>query len=69
MSKVRWVVGRRKAIARALAMSSAEAKGLRWFDLPTQTRDSLVRDADEVVGSWVSDGLLAEFRHDYREKE
>ena len=48
-------------------MSSAEARGLRWFEIPAQTRDALVREADEVVGRWISDGLLAEFKHDYRE--
>lgn len=66
---VPWITGRRRALARALAMSLAEAKGLEWFEIPTQSRDRMVRAADAAVGDWIATGVLAEFAYDYRETE
>jgi hypothetical protein len=66
VTSVLWVVGRKKALARCLAVDRAQQEGLDWSSLPTEERRRRERDALESVSSWVSGKTLAEFVHDYR---
>lgn len=67
--KVPWVVGRQRALARAVAMHVALKLGKDWSRLTHAQRDSAVRDADDLVQGWVRDGVLACFIYDYREQD
>lgn len=69
MSTVQWVVGRKKALARAIAIQSVQANGLRWEALGQSRRDQLVKDAEALLTSLVSHGVLAQFKHEYRERD
>ena len=67
--KVPWVVGRRKALARALAIEVANALQVDWTKFPQQQKDKFIQQSDAVVRQWIGAGVLAEFDYDYREQE
>lgn len=66
---VPWVVGRQRAVARALAIHLASHTGRDWSRLTHAQRDAAVREADGVVRGWARDGVLATFLYEYRERE
>jgi hypothetical protein len=66
---VPWIVGRRRAIARAMAIYSAATAGRLWSNIPQTIRDQLVQNADETIGQWAESGLLATFNYEYLEAD
>lgn len=67
--KVEWVVGRKKALARAVAILTAREAGTDWSRLTHAQRDSRFRRAEEAVTQWARDDVLALFLYPYREKD
>lgn len=67
--RVPWVVGRRVALARAIAIQTVEANGMKWDRMSQARRDQLVKQADATIGKWIRSGLLATFSHEYRERD
>lgn len=65
--KVPWVVGRKRAIARAMAISSITDQGQHWTKLSQARRDAHVDLMERRLTEWVQSGLLATFSHEYRE--
>lgn len=66
---VPWVVVRRLALARAIAIMVAQQSGLDWGKLSSAKRDSLVRDAEKSVIEWVRAGVAVQFAGEYREAD
>lgn len=66
---VPYVSGRRRALARALAIEASRLQDAVWTDLRASERRRLEREADEVIRRWISNGVLVEFLYEYREVE
>lgn len=64
-----YVTGRRKALARSLAILVAETDGYVWSMFKDGERERRVDEADEVIRQWVTDGILVEFLAEYRERK
>ena len=62
-----WVTGRRKAVARALALEAVRLQGEDWSKLSKAERQRIIGEADMVVGNWINNGVLSEFLYPYRE--
>lgn len=65
--KVPWVVVRRLALARAMAIRSAAARGEDWLRLHPSTREKRVREEEEAILEWIRAGVAVQFSGDYRE--
>lgn len=66
---VPWVAGRRKALARAVAIFAAQATGRDWGRMTSAERMKLSGDAYAAVRSWEAHGVLTSFQAEYREAE
>lgn len=64
---VLWIGGRRKALARAMAMYLASIQGQDWQRLHQATRDTRVDTMDRLIADWVAHGVLVQFSHPYSE--
>lgn len=62
-----YVVARRTALARAMAIFQANYNGLHWETMAQSRRDKLVKDFEAIVDSWVANKVLATFVDEYRE--
>jgi hypothetical protein len=69
MSKVPWVVVRRLALARAMAIHAAHASGKDWLRMSQGAREKMIEESDSALGEWVSSGLALQFAGEYREKD
>lgn len=69
MTKVAWVTGRKKALARSVAIAIAEREGFDWLLLNELRQRQRFEEAMRMVDSWIQLGVLATFLYDYREKE
>lgn len=70
MSRVPYVAGRRKALARAIAIHVAEKeRTLTWSAISQADRDHRVKDADDMIEQLCRDKVLAQFIGRYREAE
>lgn len=66
---VAWVTGRKKALARAVAMFVADAAGEAWDRMTPARRRWYEAGAREQVEEWLAAGVLASFEYEYRETE
>ena len=66
---VGYVTGRKKALVRALALHNMARRGVRWSDMSDAHKKLALEDADFVVDTWISNGVLASFQYPYREAE
>lgn len=62
-----WVAGRRRALARAIAIHLCVLEGGDWMRLTMGDRDARVDQCEKMVREWVAHGVLAEFPNPYRE--
>ncbi len=71
MVKVEWVTGRRKALARCVAIALAEDKrgAFAWDDMSELERIKAISHAQALVKDWIAGGVLACFQYDYREND
>lgn len=69
MSTVPWVVVRRLALARAIAIHTANARGVDWMRMSPAARDKAVCDAEAAVVGWVAAGVAIQFAGEYREAD
>jgi hypothetical protein len=69
MTTVPWVVVRRLALARAVAIHTAHARGLDWMRMTQAARDKLVSETETVVREWVRSGVAIQFAGEYREAD
>lgn len=69
MSKVPWVVVRRMALARAMAIRAAGQRGLNWWSLSQATRDNLVKQEENAINEWTRLDVVIQFQGDYREAD
>jgi hypothetical protein len=69
MSKVPWVVVRRLALARAMAIHAAQASGKDWLRMSQAAREKMTDDADQTLSEWVRSGLALQFAGEYREAD
>ena len=60
-----WVTGRRKALARALAVEAVRLQGLSWSSIGVGDRRRIMREADETIERWIEDDVLVEFVHEW----
>jgi hypothetical protein len=67
--KVPWVVVRRLALARAMAIREAKLLGQDWMRLPSATRDRMVADAEKAINEWTRAEVAIQFLGEYREAE
>ena len=66
-STVPWVVVRRLALARAMAIRAAAARGTDWLRMPAAARERLVRMEEEAINEWTRAGVSIQFAGEYRE--
>lgn len=62
------MAGRRKALARAVALAIVHAEGRMWSRLDDAERARREREALELVDAWVRADVLASFEHEWRER-
>lgn len=68
-----WVTGRRKALARGLAVELANAHNRKgswapgWLDLPREEQTRWLSEAEAILDSWVASELLIKFPAEFRE--
>ena len=68
--EVSWVTGRKKYLARAIAVHCAEVHdGKKWHLLTQAEMDCRIREVMEKLTEWAASDVLAEFQHPYREKK
>lgn len=66
--KVPWIVARRRALARVMAMHAHRARGLEpWTRLSAARQDSLVDAAEAFLRECAAGGVMVEFMRDYAE--
>lgn len=65
---VAYVTGRRGALARAIAIGAARLQGFDFATLPRSEKARMLREANEAISMWLSDGTLIEFLGEYRER-
>ncbi len=63
---VKNVTGRRKALARSLALEAVRLQGQDWFSLSRSEQRRVIADANKIIGSWIATGVLLEFEHPWR---
>ena len=66
---ITWVAGRRKAIARAVAIYAEQKRGGDFARLTTAERNEAVEEAMAAVKTWTGAGLLSVFEAEYMEQE
>lgn len=66
---VPWVVGRKKALARVIALEIHRLgdDGPAWERLTQAQKNKRVRDAERVIDRWVANGVLIQMAHEYRD--
>jgi len=72
MVKVEWVTGRRKALARCVAVAICNANnpiGCGWDDLVDSEKAEIEQLASDLVRDWIAGGVLACFPYEYREND
>lgn len=68
-AKVPWVVVRRLALARAMAIRDAAGRGQQWEQLSQSVRNEMIRKAEKDIVDWSRSGLVIQFLGEYREAE
>ena len=66
---VKYVTGRKKALARALAVHNMARRGIRWSTLSDANKNQAIDDATSTIDEWVQNDVLASFEYPYREAE
>lgn len=67
--RVTWITGRKKALARAIAIQTVTASGLDWESITQAKRNELTSQANVFLSSLVKHGILAQYAHEYRERD
>lgn len=62
---VPWITGRRRAVARSIAVLLVEAQGREWSTLGLAAQGRWVEAVESRMSEWVRRGVLAEFSHPY----
>lgn len=63
---VPYVSGRKKALARALALEIAKAEGVKWATLSMTDKSRRVQCAVDVVSQWVAAEVVTQFFYEWR---
>lgn len=66
---VPWLVVRRLALARAMAIRAAQQRGEDWMRLAPATRERLTRDEEAAINEWTRSGVAIQFLGEYREAD
>lgn len=66
MTRVLYVTGRRKALARGIALEMAKEEGRNWSRMTPSEIRCAVAKADRVLQTLVDNEVLAEFIYDWR---
>lgn len=66
MTRVPYVTGRRKALARGMALEWCKREGVDWSRLSPAERRRRIREINDVIGRLVDTEVLVEFVHEWR---
>jgi len=66
---VPWLVVRRVALARAMAIRAAGARREDWDRLSPATRERLTREEERALQEWTRAGVVIQFLGEYREAD
>ena len=69
VAKVPYVVVRRLALARAIAIEHVHMTGKDWSRLSRSGREKVIAHIEERITEWARSGLLIQFAGDYREAD
>ncbi len=65
--KVAWITGRRKALARSLAIEFSRREGFDWMTLRRSERKRYTEEADKLLGDLVATEVLVSWLYPYRD--
>jgi hypothetical protein len=66
-ASVKWITGRRKALARAIALEVTQAGGERWDHLDKRGQNAAIASANALIGAWISNGVCLEYDAEFSE--
>lgn len=60
-----WITGRRRALARSIAVLLVEAQGREWTTLGLAAQSRWVEAVESRMSEWVRRGVAIEYAHPY----
>jgi hypothetical protein len=64
-----WVTGKRKTLARAIAVDVAHAKGTPWDTLTLAQREKMVSHFEKRIDVWTKNEVLVAYEHEWLDPE